>query len=199
MFCLYVLSLWEPPANHFSCWRAWKRIFLTGRPAHCSLPEAWVCSNEGCTTDEKTRWWRSPHRNYWREQATGAPQLSFLSAWSAVSLVGLWGPRPCWGVHRGSDEVFCVYWTVAAGVKDAEVKAAGYLPRVSARGSRFLNMLFLCSPFQVKIQVLPSLPHVHPLWKISTVYVFLSRLIFRTTWTFFFCDVSKTGRKITFF
>lgn len=53
-------------------------------------------------------------------------------------------------------------------------------------GSRFLNMLFLCSPFQVKIQVLPSLSHMHPQWKISTVYRFFSRPIFRTTWTFFF-------------
>lgn len=64
--------------------------------------------------------------------------------------------------------------------KGCVLPAVGVCP-----GSRFINMLFLCSPFQVKIQILPSLPQIHPLWSLAQ-YLSFSGLIFRTTWTLIF-------------
>lgn len=185
-----------PKADHFCCWQAWERLFLTGHPAWCSITggtamhqwwvfKGWKAQMIMFTSPKLLRWTGYGFipasllcsLPYW---AVGSPALLGHSLWQRQGFTSLLN---CNHQCKGRWDKGCV------------------LPALCVcQDSRILNMLFLCSPFQVKIQILPSLPQIHPLWNLAQ-YLGFSGPIFRTTWTliFFSCDVSKTGRRRTFF
>lgn len=195
-----VLSLQEPPADHFCCWQAWERIFLNWPPSlelatgGTAMQKWWVCKG----WKAQMIMFASPKLLRWTgyKFIPASVLLCSLPYW-ALGSTALLGHSP-WQRRGFTSSLNCNRQRKGCWDKGCVLPAL-----CVCSGFRFLNVLFLCSPFQVKIQILPSLPQMHPLWNLAQ-YLGFSGLIFRTTWTlgfcfFFSCDVSKIGRRRTFF
>lgn len=173
-----------PKADHFCCWQAWERIVL-------NWPPSLVLTTGGTAMHQ---WWvfkgwkaqmimfTSPKLLRWTGYGfIPASVLCSLPYW-AVGSPALLGHSP--RQRRG----FTSLLNCSRQCKGHWDKGCVLPALCVCQGSRLLNTLFLCSPFQVKIQILPSLPQIHLLWNLAQ-YLGFSGPIFRTTWTLNFFPV----------
>lgn len=98
-------------------------------------------------------------------------------------------------------EALCGNQTIPARVRNAGVKAVCYLPHLAARilglGMCYLFVVLLWVKLGFCLTDLCDASRIH--CERLALYIGFSRPIFRMTWTIFFCNVSKTGRRRTFF